>query len=385
MTFVLKMVGRELRASWRRLLFFFVCVAIGVGRHRRRCDRSSRAFGPAWCGNQRTLAADVLIQSRRGWTPELRADLDAGSPPPRSTREANRSRPPTMVRADGGQAVARMVELKGVQAGYPLYGTLALKGGQTYSHALIERWRRPGAAGTSRATRRCRGGSNPDWWTSVYDPRCHRSGTGPSRRRVHARFACAGGSRRIFSRQDCCRSAAGPPISCCSRCGEDGSIVSPETSQRQLQRPVCFGALVSVDRGSDWREPPARREFSFPGRIHHRRARRYRRVERHARVRPTEDSQRRHSEMRGCVDPAGACHLRDAGGVAGHGGERDRCRTRGSRQFGRFRQRWPNRSAACRTGSPRQRFFKGWRLDYWSRFFSLWSLYSMFAGSSRCC
>jgi predicted lysophospholipase L1 biosynthesis ABC-type transport system permease subunit len=31
MRFVLRMTVRELRASWRRLLFFFVCVAIGVG------------------------------------------------------------------------------------------------------------------------------------------------------------------------------------------------------------------------------------------------------------------------------------------------------------------------------------------------------------------
>ena len=31
MTFVLRMVARETRASWRRLIFFFLCVAIGVG------------------------------------------------------------------------------------------------------------------------------------------------------------------------------------------------------------------------------------------------------------------------------------------------------------------------------------------------------------------
>ena len=31
MSFVLRMAARELRASWRRLLFFFICVAVGVG------------------------------------------------------------------------------------------------------------------------------------------------------------------------------------------------------------------------------------------------------------------------------------------------------------------------------------------------------------------
>ena len=31
MRFVALMAVRELRASWRRLAFFFVCIAIGVG------------------------------------------------------------------------------------------------------------------------------------------------------------------------------------------------------------------------------------------------------------------------------------------------------------------------------------------------------------------
>ena len=30
MMFVLRMAVRETRASWRRLLFFFVCIAVGV-------------------------------------------------------------------------------------------------------------------------------------------------------------------------------------------------------------------------------------------------------------------------------------------------------------------------------------------------------------------
>ena len=31
MFFILRMALRELRASWRRLVFFFICVAVGVG------------------------------------------------------------------------------------------------------------------------------------------------------------------------------------------------------------------------------------------------------------------------------------------------------------------------------------------------------------------
>ena len=38
MTFVLRMIVREMRASWRRLLFFFLCIAVGVAPS-SRCGR----------------------------------------------------------------------------------------------------------------------------------------------------------------------------------------------------------------------------------------------------------------------------------------------------------------------------------------------------------
>src|SRR3954464_13891116 len=76
MSFVLKMVARELRASWRRVLFFFICVAIGVAAivTLRSIIQSIRT------GLRRearsTLAAGGLVQSNPAWTPEGRADLD---------------------------------------------------------------------------------------------------------------------------------------------------------------------------------------------------------------------------------------------------------------------------------------------------------------------
>jgi len=76
MTFVLLMAGREIRSSWRRLLFFFVCVAIGVGaivalrsmiqNIRNGLTREARAL----------IAGDVVIGTNRAWTPQLRAEID---------------------------------------------------------------------------------------------------------------------------------------------------------------------------------------------------------------------------------------------------------------------------------------------------------------------
>ena len=138
MTFIVRMVWRELRASWRRLLFFFACVAIGVAAIvtlrsiiqslRVGLVREARA----------TIAADVLISTNRPWTAEVRRDLDErlSHAPIEARTEAIETA--TMVRAENGTPVASMVELRGVEPEYPFYGTLVLQNGQPYTHALLE-------------------------------------------------------------------------------------------------------------------------------------------------------------------------------------------------------------------------------------------------------
>jgi putative ABC transport system permease protein len=135
--FVLRMVARELRASWRRLLFFFICVAIGVGAIvalrsimqsvRRGMMAEARAI----------IASDVIIHTNRPWTPEVRSAIDQRLKDPSVTAYSESIETPTMVRAETGAAVARMVELRGVPPAYPYYGTLKLEGGTAYSHDLI--------------------------------------------------------------------------------------------------------------------------------------------------------------------------------------------------------------------------------------------------------
>jgi putative ABC transport system permease protein len=138
MRFVLRMAARETRASWKRLLFFFVCIAVGVAAivALRSVIQSVRAV----IGREARslIAADVLIDTSREWTPEARAAIDgrlaeAGSPARTETIET-----PTMVRPADGRPVARMVELRAVQAGFPLYGNVDLQGGQNFAHALVE-------------------------------------------------------------------------------------------------------------------------------------------------------------------------------------------------------------------------------------------------------
>ena len=137
MSFVLRMTVRELRASWRRLLFFFICVAIGVGaivalrsviqNVRAGMVREARAM----------MAADVSMSTNRGWTDELRQVIErrlAGAPVLDRSEAVEVA---TMVRAEQGTAVARMVEIRAVQPNFPFYGAIELEGGERYSHELL--------------------------------------------------------------------------------------------------------------------------------------------------------------------------------------------------------------------------------------------------------
>ena len=137
MAFVFRMTLRELRSSWRRLLFFFICVAIGVGAivALRSVIQSVRTG--LMSEARMMIASDVIVSSNRPWTPETLAEIDkrlAEAPVLARTESVETT---TMVRAEHGRDVARMVELRGVEAPFPFYGTLTLRDGAAYSHGLV--------------------------------------------------------------------------------------------------------------------------------------------------------------------------------------------------------------------------------------------------------
>ena len=138
MRFVLRMAGRETRSSWRRLLFFFICIAVGVAAivALRSVIQNVRAvFGRE---AKSLIAADVLISSNREWTPKAREIIDRRLAEAEATVRTETIETATMVRpADPSKSVARMVELKAVQAAFPIYGSVDLERGQPYSHALL--------------------------------------------------------------------------------------------------------------------------------------------------------------------------------------------------------------------------------------------------------
>jgi putative ABC transport system permease protein len=128
---------REIRASWRRLLFFFVCIAIGVGSivALRSLIQSVRV---ALAGEARTLlGGDVVVSTNRPWTRAVSDRLEAERRAGRITLHSETVEIPTMARSVGpATPAARMVELRAVGPEFPLYGTLAVEEG-AYAHALV--------------------------------------------------------------------------------------------------------------------------------------------------------------------------------------------------------------------------------------------------------
>src|ERR687886_3102006 len=98
MTFVLRMAVRETRASWQRLLFFFICIAVGVAAivALRSVIQSVRVvFGTE---AKALIAADVLIGTNREWTPAARRTIERRLAEAGAVATTDIIETPTMVR-----------------------------------------------------------------------------------------------------------------------------------------------------------------------------------------------------------------------------------------------------------------------------------------------
>src|SRR6476619_197968 len=137
MRFVWRMAVRETRSSWHRLLFFFVCIAVGVAAivALRSVIQSAReVFGTE---AKALIAADILVSTNREWSDHARTAIDRRLTEAGASARTETIETPTMVRPADGRPIAKMVELRAIQPDFPLYGKLELQGGQTYSHALL--------------------------------------------------------------------------------------------------------------------------------------------------------------------------------------------------------------------------------------------------------
>jgi putative ABC transport system permease protein len=138
MKFILQMARRELRASWRRLLFFFACIAIGVGAIVAGRSMLQNASVAIYAEARTLLTADVQVDSNRPWTPETLTAIDRIAQPVAEARTETIESPTMLRPADVSHEGAMMVELKGIDSGFPLVGEFKLANGEPFSYSLIQ-------------------------------------------------------------------------------------------------------------------------------------------------------------------------------------------------------------------------------------------------------
>lgn len=139
MKFIFNLAYREMRASWHRLLFFFLCIAIGVGsivtlrslvqNLKASVNRDARSL----------LTADAQAVTNNPWNDAAKAGLERAYVTPGVTDHTELIETTTMLRSgEDWLGTPKMVELKAVQPRFPFYGEMILRGGQSYSHALVK-------------------------------------------------------------------------------------------------------------------------------------------------------------------------------------------------------------------------------------------------------
>ena len=138
MSFIFNMARRELRSSWRRLLFFFLCVGVGVGSVVALRSAIGNLNAAVAGEARQLLTADVVVDSTRPWTPETLRAVEQVTRPPLVEARTETIEAPTMARpADEAKGGAVMVELKGVGPEFPLLGEFGLEGGEKYGPELL--------------------------------------------------------------------------------------------------------------------------------------------------------------------------------------------------------------------------------------------------------
>jgi putative ABC transport system permease protein len=133
------MAWRETRASWARLLLFFLCAGLGVAAIVVLRSVTQQVRSQLTAEARSLLAADVMIESRRPLTEVVVPRVGDRLVPPvvAATTRVIETQTMASPRPGEGNGHVKLVELRGVESAFPFYGQLALEGGRAYSHALV--------------------------------------------------------------------------------------------------------------------------------------------------------------------------------------------------------------------------------------------------------
>ncbi len=140
MRFILNLTRREIRSSWRRLLFFFLCIALGVGSVvalRSLIQNLTRAVGT---DARALMTADIDISSTNDFTPTEISKIEAAVTESGIVDGRNETiTTSSMARpSDTANPNVKLVELKGVEPPFPLVGSFELDDGTPFDFSLLE-------------------------------------------------------------------------------------------------------------------------------------------------------------------------------------------------------------------------------------------------------
>jgi len=140
MRFIFNLTRREIRSSWRRLLFFFLCIALGVGSVvalRSLIQNVTRAVGT---DARALMTADFEISSTSDFSPADLAKIDSilGASNLIEARNETITTSSMASPVDSANENVRMVELKGIEPPFPLVGNFQMDGGKPFDFALLE-------------------------------------------------------------------------------------------------------------------------------------------------------------------------------------------------------------------------------------------------------
>ncbi len=140
MNFIFNLTFREIRSAWRRLLFFFLCIAIGVGSVvalRSLIINLSQAVG----GDARgLLTADLVVNSTNDFSPTEIEKVESVINQSNIVEARNEAiETSAMARPiDAANQSFGAVELKGIEPPFPLVGKFKLSDGAPFDFKLLE-------------------------------------------------------------------------------------------------------------------------------------------------------------------------------------------------------------------------------------------------------
>ncbi len=133
------MAWRETRASWARLLLFFLCAGLGVAAIVVLRSVVQQVRTTLTAEARSLLGADIMIESRRPPAEAVLGRIEgllAGPAIAASTQVIETQTMAAPLPGEGNGHV-KLVELRGIEPAFPFYGRLELEGGRSFSHAFV--------------------------------------------------------------------------------------------------------------------------------------------------------------------------------------------------------------------------------------------------------